>query len=191
MGRRPDIARREELLDQIEKIILTEGFSELRMGDLAKRLHCSRTTLYQLAPSKDDLVVLVFSRLSERTLDRCSLAADACDSASEKIRAFFDLAHAAESETTDVFWRDALEWQPIVEYRAAAYRKGLERVRSYIEEGIEAGVFRKVNAEFIAYLGWVGSLAVRDREFLRETDLTPRDAMNQLGDFIISALEVT
>jgi hypothetical protein len=64
-------------------------------------------------------------------------------------------------------------------------------VKSYIEEGIEAGVFRNVNADFIAYLGWVGSLAVRDREFLRETNLTPKDAMNQLGDFIISALEIT
>jgi AcrR family transcriptional regulator len=190
MGRKPDEARREELLDQIEKIILAEGFSTLHMGELAERLHCSRTTLYQLAPTKDELVLRVYNRMMVHSLDRCRLAAEACDNAVAQIRAYFDTAREAETSTSDAFWHDVMAWQPTAEARSVAHHEGMGHVKSFVEQGIREGVFRTVNAEFIAYLGWLGSLAVRDREFLSAANLSPEEAMSQLGEFIVSALTV-
>ncbi len=191
MGRKPDTTRREELLDQIEKIIFSEGFSSLRMSDLTERLSCSRTTLYQLAPSKEELVLKAHARVAEKSLDRCRLAAEKCDSPAEKIRAYFaEAGKVVDGTTSDAYWADIAGSEPIAEIRAATYRQGMDSVKGYIEEGIAQGVFRDMNAEFLAYLGWVGSIAVRDRGFLESTNLTTEEAMTQLGEFMISSLSV-
>ena len=39
-------------------LLLREGFADLTIEELASRLHCSKTTLYQLAPSKAELVTV-------------------------------------------------------------------------------------------------------------------------------------
>jgi AcrR family transcriptional regulator len=59
----PYSEREENILDGLEEIFLQEGFRRVGVGELAARLHCSRRTLYQLAPSKERLFLLVLSRL--------------------------------------------------------------------------------------------------------------------------------
>ena len=49
-------ARREELLDELMELLLTEGFAGFTLDDLAARLRCSKRTLYALAASKEQLV---------------------------------------------------------------------------------------------------------------------------------------
>ncbi|MGB3699324.1 MAG: helix-turn-helix domain-containing protein, partial [Gordonia sp. (in: high G+C Gram-positive bacteria)] len=48
--------RRLELFDEIVALFLAEGFGRLTLDELAARLHCSKSTLYTLAGSKDQLV---------------------------------------------------------------------------------------------------------------------------------------
>src|SRR5213080_1832274 len=65
-GRRKiDRQRRSDLLGQIEQILLQEGFAELSMDELATRLRCSKSTLYAVAGSKNDLVSMVVKRFFE------------------------------------------------------------------------------------------------------------------------------
>src|SRR5215218_11007849 len=47
--------RQAELLDQLEELFLAEGFTRFTLEDLALRLHCSKSTLYALAGSKEQL----------------------------------------------------------------------------------------------------------------------------------------
>ncbi|MFD5806975.1 TetR/AcrR family transcriptional regulator, partial [Streptomyces sp. NPDC127020] len=60
--RRVDTARRAGLLDSIEEIFLAEGFTRVTVGELTERLHCSRATLYSVAPTKEQMVVLATKR---------------------------------------------------------------------------------------------------------------------------------
>src|ERR671933_2309015 len=48
-------ARQAELLDQLEQLFLAEGFARFTLDDLAVRLRCSKSTLYALAESKEQL----------------------------------------------------------------------------------------------------------------------------------------
>ena len=47
--------------------MLARGFAKLTVADIARELRCSRRTLYELAPSRDDLVVRVIRRFFART----------------------------------------------------------------------------------------------------------------------------
>ena len=58
--------REGHLLEGLEEIFLQEGFRRVAVGELAARLHCSRATLYALAPSKERLFLLVLERLLAR-----------------------------------------------------------------------------------------------------------------------------
>jgi len=51
--------RQAELLDHLEELFLTEGFARFTLEDLAVRLHCSKSTLYALAGSKEQLSLRV------------------------------------------------------------------------------------------------------------------------------------
>ena len=51
--------RAADLRDALIDIVLTEGFADLQMSDLAARLSCSKSTLYAIAPSKEQLIVSI------------------------------------------------------------------------------------------------------------------------------------
>lgn len=51
--------RQSELLDRLLSLFLEQGFSRFTLDDLAAELRCSKTTLYALAPSKEQLAVEV------------------------------------------------------------------------------------------------------------------------------------
>src|ERR1700710_2923364 len=59
-------ARREKLLDELVTLVLAEGFGAFTLDELARRLHCSKSTLYGLAASKEQLVVAVVKRFFQR-----------------------------------------------------------------------------------------------------------------------------
>lgn len=71
--------RQEEILDSLELLFLNEGFQRLTVGDLVEHLRCSRRTLYVLAPSREELVVVVIRRhLARRAAEaRACVALDA------------------------------------------------------------------------------------------------------------------
>ena len=48
--------RRTELFDALIALFLDEGFAHLTLDDIAGRLRCSKSTLYTLAGSKEQLV---------------------------------------------------------------------------------------------------------------------------------------
>lgn len=183
-----DRMRRDELLAQIEHIVLTEGFADLRVGTLAQRLHCSRSTLYKLAESKDELVLLVFRRLMHRALDRCRAEAHKCEQPADKILAYFRRTEATRDETTSLFWRDVDCWSATARLRDEMHRVFCEDLTAYISEGIAAGVFRPVNPRFVAHLAWVGSISAHQPTFLDTAEMTWPEMMEALADFIISGL---
>jgi AcrR family transcriptional regulator len=41
------------LLDEVEELLLAEGFTAVSMDEVAQRLRCSKATLYSVAGSKE------------------------------------------------------------------------------------------------------------------------------------------
>src|ERR687894_1921125 len=61
--------RQAELLDQLEELFLAEGFARFTLDDLAVRLHCSKSTLYALAESKERLALRVVKHFFRKATD--------------------------------------------------------------------------------------------------------------------------
>jgi len=142
--------RHLQLLDGIETIILTEGFRDLTVGALAERLRCSRRTLYELADSKEELVLLVIDRLLRRLARRAHDAAQDADTHLDRLRAFLtqgltELHRATVSFAEDV--ADEPEAQALV---AAHFRYAINLIVAMLIDGIEAGEFRPIHPRIAA-----------------------------------------
>ena len=59
MARAQRTRRQLDLLDRLVALMAAEGFAGFTLDEIALRMHCSKTTLYALADTKQDLVVEV------------------------------------------------------------------------------------------------------------------------------------
>ena len=69
LSRRAEAAlgvRHRSILEGLEKLMRDGELAKLTIGDMATRLECSRRALYELAPSKEQLVLLVLDRVMHR-----------------------------------------------------------------------------------------------------------------------------
>ena len=80
--------RRQEILDSVTAIFLKEGFRAVAMTDLVTSARCSRRTLYEIAPTKEQLFLLVIDSLWRRVGEQARTAALLDPDPVERIRIF-------------------------------------------------------------------------------------------------------
>ncbi len=185
MPPRPNEARREQLLDELEALILEEGFAHLRVGALADRLHCSRSTLYKLAECKEGLIRMVFERYVERAFRESSQAAATATSAVDKISRYSEMVDRYQSAGSDVFWRDINADPHMLDIFTLGRAQGYRAIRGYLDEGIEQGDFRPTNTAFVAYMVWQGAAATRDPDIMTSLGVDRHEAVQQMLDLLV------
>lgn len=183
-------ARYDELLGHLEDIILAEGFSHLRVGVLASRLRCSRTTLYQLAPTKEGLILLAIERYVDAMAQEASAAgADEALPYVERIFAYARVIHRWRDRASMQFWQDVAAWEPANRLFAARSRIESRRVADIFREAVECGAFREMNTTFVGEVVWRGTMATRDPDVLEASCLSSGDAMEELAALILRGVE--
>jgi AcrR family transcriptional regulator len=140
--------RRTIMLDQLEQVMLNEGFVGMTVEDFAARLRCSKSTLYRLAPSKEQLVATVARHFFSGAAKRIEAAVAAAPAPPEKLEAYLSSVGTEMARGTATF-HEQMASQPAT---AALYRRGsqvaAQRVRELIHDGVEAGYFDVADAEF-------------------------------------------
>lgn len=176
--------RLERLLEELEHVFLRDGFLHFRTEELARRLHCSKRALYQLAPSREKLFELVVERWLAK-LRRAGVAAAAA--ATDPFAALTGYLGAAIIATRDAgaqFVRDLSRF-PATHRRLMSHQReriaGLERL---IHDGATRGHFRGVHAKLIAevMLNVVAQLV--DPEMLARVGLTMSQAFAEFYDIV-------
>ncbi len=141
--------RHREVLDELEALFLREGFSGFSVRELAAHVGCSRRTLYEVAPSKDELVLIVFDRFLHRVGRAALDAIDTTRSYSSQITSYF-LGGIELQRLSHVFGEDLAD--------DAAARRLFDRHYGYVmavteqlvADGVEAGEFRQVDPAIVA-----------------------------------------
>ncbi len=140
---------REALLDELVAVFLAEGFVHLGVADLAARLRCSRSTLYAVAPSKEQLVLASVRHFFRRATERIEPVVLAEPDPGRRLGAYL-AAVARELEPAGPAFRADLAAHPPAEevYRANTARAA-RRVQELVDDGVRAGRMRPVDARFV------------------------------------------
>ncbi|PRC42090.1 TetR family transcriptional regulator, partial [Mycobacterium sp. ITM-2017-0098] len=144
--------RRTQLFDAVVALFLAEGFAHLTLDEIAARLRCSKSTLYTLAASKEQLVQAATVHFFRAATDAVEARVDAVAGARERIVEYLAAVGAALDPASDQFMADLDAFAPAREIYERNTRIAAGRVQELIAEGVAAGDFRDVHAAFAADL---------------------------------------
>ena len=186
-------ARQLGVLDGLEQVVLSEGFRSFTVQALAERLHCSRRTLYELAPSRDELVLLVLDRFFRRTGQVVMAEVNRYVDPTDRLHVFL-------SRTNDELQLCSARLLQDIDRHHGVSRLVDEHTQfvtavcgQLISEGLAAKAFRDIDADVTAEVLGAAARHLRDSEVLGRLGISNTDAMRQLIKLIFGGLsgEVT
>ncbi len=179
--------RQRDVLRQLDAMFRA-GFAELTMAEIAARAGCSLRTLYALAPSRDELVLMVVDRQlwriggnAQRILSDDMVPLDA-------VRAYLRAAHVAVSRATDAWSRD-LTTVPAVRALVDSHNEYLIDVTrilldTAVARGDIAGVDTAAVARMLAGLG----RSFADPAVSRTLRSSPQQAADEVVEIVLRGL---
>ncbi|WP_348733567.1 TetR/AcrR family transcriptional regulator [uncultured Mycolicibacterium sp.] len=180
--------RRTELFDALVALLLAEGFAHLTLDDIAARLRCSKSTLYTLAASKEQLVQAATVHFFRSATEFVEARVAATAGARDRIAAYLSAVGEALDPATEQFMADLDGFAPA----RAVYEQNTgiaaRRVQELIAEGVAAGDFRDVHAAFAADLVAAAMVRIQQRVVRRTTGLDDADAYRELAAILTAGI---
>lgn len=178
------------LLGRLLELYLEHGFSAFGMGDLAARLRCSRSTLYAVAPSKEQLIVAVtrayFRRAAERIEERVAAEPDT----GRRLQVYLAAVSDELTPATDAFFADVAAYPPARALYEQNTRDAAQRVQDIVTAGVEAGSLRAVNARFVGAAVAEVMTAIQAGRIEAAAGLGDAEAYRDLAELVHRAVEL-
>lgn len=180
--------RQQEILDEVG-VLFADGFAHLTMADIAAQLNCSLRTLYTVASSREDLVLIVVDR-NLWTIGRAARKAIVPGMAPlDAIRAYLRAANVAVADITEAFANDTAAVPAAHELHDAHNEYLIAVTRALLNEAVRRGDITRCDtaaaSRVIAGLG---------REFTRPGVIptlrsSPKRAADDMVEVILAGLE--
>ena len=127
--------RRDALISRIIDVLLEEGFLDLSLEDVARKLRCSKSTLYTIASSKEQLLITVIRAFFRRAAERIELDIAASDD-HERITIYLMAISRELAPASSLFFADIDAFPPTREIYRNNTRIAAERVRQLVIEAV-------------------------------------------------------
>jgi AcrR family transcriptional regulator len=170
----------EEILGSLQDIFVVEGFRRVTMADLARRLHCSKATLYCVAKSKEALFIRVLVRNLDDIWERGLQAERITTDPTDKIHKYVIAALVPIRKWSPAFLTDVQRLPAAKKLLDEHLDQRMKRLEKMVLDGIDSGVFRGVNPTLIAAMVYASALYFCSPEFLESADLSLTEAIQQL-----------
>lgn len=187
----PPTPRQAALLDGLVELVLAEGFARFTLDDLAARMHCSKSTLYALAPSKAQLAVKVVAQFFRGASERIEKRIAGRQDARELIASYLEGVTEELSGASPTFIADVAAFPPARAIYQRNSRAAAERIRSFIRQGVEDGTFRDVHAKLIAEMAALLIEGIQTGVLAERTGVSDAEAFTALSELLLGGLEKT
>ncbi|WP_036510567.1 TetR/AcrR family transcriptional regulator [Nocardia aobensis] len=181
--------RRTELFDALVDLFLTEGFAHLTLDEIASRLRCSKSTLYTLAGSKEQLVRAATVHFFRRATDDVEQRIATTTGARARIIAYLSAVGTVLGAASQQFMTDLDAFAPAREVYEQNTRLAARRVRELVDDGVAAGEFREVHAAFAADLAATMMVRIQQGGVRTETGLDDADAYRELATILTTGIQ--
>jgi AcrR family transcriptional regulator len=187
-SRRMSDTRREEVLERLQGLFLAEGFARLTVDDLTARLQCSKSTLYAIAGSREQLVVVVVRRFFREAAARVEEKVGPITDPPQRIAEYLAGLGAELRRMSAECYADMLGFEATAELYARHSLNAAHHVRESIQDGVRSGAFRAINADFVGAAVSLLIDGIQHGELLDRSGLSMADAYTELGGLVLAAL---
>ena len=182
--------RQIEIMDALEAM-LQKGVPDLTMSEFAKKLKISLRTLYEIAPSKDELILMTMNNILVK-LGKLAIDSVAnIDSPIKKLEKYLFIVNQAVGPKFDTFVKDIENIKG--SQKMADYHENF--IKNYTKNLLKESILKKeiksidVRA-FAILLGGIG------REFLKEKNkktinMSPEESANSITKIILNGIKLT
>ena len=177
--------RRDQLLDELIELYLAEGFRAFGVGDLAARLHCSRTTVYLVAGSKEQIVLAAVRAFFRRAAERIEAQVEREPDPGARLAVYLTAVAAELSPASDAFHADLQAYAPAAEIYHDNTRLAARRVQQLVSAGVDAGALRPVDASFVGAAVAQVMTAIEGGSIGTATGLDDAAAYRRLADLVV------
>jgi AcrR family transcriptional regulator len=154
MAPRPDLsaARKNQILDAAMAVFARSGFHEARMDDIAQESGLSKGTLYWYFKSKEEIITAISQRLFTTDIEQVESLLNAEGTVSERLQQLIRDRVRGLQEMSDMvtilfeFYAAALHQDGVRQFIKAYFQNFHELLVALIQQGIERGEFRPVDA---------------------------------------------
>ncbi len=154
MARRPETSeiRRNQILDAATKVFVRQGFQHARMDDIVEESGLSKGTLYWYFKSKEDIINAILRRLFTGDLENLQSLLQAEGTASERLIQLTNHRVNGLKRMSSLvpiifeFYAVAVHQQWIKQFINEYFRHFRTLLEQLIQQGIDRGQFRHVNA---------------------------------------------
>ena len=186
----PQIGKRHlEVMDELESM-LDQGKSFSTMSDLAKKLKISLRTLYEIAPSKEELIVTTVDRVLKK---HGKIAMDAMNTHSspiKKLESFLTVANQAVGPRFERFTLSLSSLnssKPMVDYHEQYIT---DLIKNLLDEARIKNEIREIDTQATALLlGGLGRY-FQSKKLLKDLQQTPEKTSNFLTKIIIDGIKM-
>ena len=176
--------RLHRIEDDLEHLLLREGFLHFSTEELARRLRCSKRALYQIAPSREELFEHVVERFLARLRADGEAAARSAPDCFAAVTDYLGVAVVATRGASAQFFRD-VNRLPGAHRRLMSHQRsrmlGLERL---IGQGIAEGAFRGIHPRLVAHTLLQVVPTLVDPDVISTIGLSVSDAFEELYKII-------
>lgn len=181
-------ARREELVRGLRDLFLAEGFLAFGVGDLADRMRCSRSTLYLVAPTKEQIVLKVVRTWFRDAAVEIEAAVARADDPAVRIETYLRAVARGLAPASPQFYADLAAHEPAREIYRQNTELAAERIRALVAEGVADGRLRPVDAMFVGAVVAQVMSAIQSGAMARATGLDDAAAYEQLAQLLLRGL---
>jgi AcrR family transcriptional regulator len=181
-------ARRAELFDAVATLFLSEGFAHLTLDQIAARLRCSKSTLYTLAGSKDDLVRAVTVHFFRSATAEVEAAVADVAGTPARLTAYLTAVGAALAPASEAFMEDLAAFAPARELYEQNTRAAARRVHDLISDGVATGDVRDVHAAFVADVAASVMVRIQQRAIKASVGLDDSQAYLELAQLLTAGI---
>ncbi len=181
-------ARQAEVFQRLIALTLERGFAGYTLEQAAIVLRCSKSTIYALAGSREQLiravVVAFFRSAAERVEERVAAEPDPVRRIQVYLMAVADELRPASAQFMD----DVAGFAPAREIYERNTAIAAERVKQLILDGIANDAFRDVPTAFIAEVVSSVMVRIQRREVSKNTGLSDAEAYADLANLIVNGI---
>ncbi|MFQ5652451.1 MAG: TetR/AcrR family transcriptional regulator [bacterium] len=158
----PKVVNKKEKKQQIVQAAISvfarNGFDKTKMIDIAQAAAIGKGTIYEYFRSKDEIFLAAFNTFQQELDDEIGKRIYLLTSPKEKIAAFIRTSFEVYLQSADFvdimfdFWAEGVRDRHEKIDLKQVYDKYRQYIASILNEGIQSGVFREMNAEMVASL---------------------------------------
>jgi AcrR family transcriptional regulator len=180
--------RQKEAIEGLESLI-KEGYPRLTMSEIAQKLKVSLRTLYEIAPKKDDLLLIAVDGLLFKIGAQAQKAIDTDDASMKKLEIFLNEVHKATLNNALAFSEDFDRIKGGRELVDSHENYVVDICERFLKDAIDANEIKSINTSSMALLLSGYTREKNKKHSKKESQSLSMDNSREVWEIIFKGLE--